>query len=120
MVASIEKAIGPIPVFTAPPFPHAISAANPREYITVKSFQGVVRRELHCPLHQILGIGKNIQGTAERAHADGKILLLQIDSDWSVHRHFMFSDMGTAQFWIEPSDLADGRFDKAWGTTEGS
>jgi hypothetical protein len=28
-------------------------------------------------------------------------------------------DMGAAQFWIEPADLAQGRFDKAWGTTEG-
>jgi uncharacterized protein YwqG len=45
--------------------------------------------------------------------------LLQIDSDTSLHPEFMFCDMGAAQFWIEPADLAMGRFDKAWGTTEG-
>jgi uncharacterized protein YwqG len=45
--------------------------------------------------------------------------LLQIDSDTSLHPEFMFCDMGAAQFWIEPADLAKGRFDKAWGTTEG-
>jgi uncharacterized protein YwqG len=31
----------------------------------------------------------------------------------------IFCDMGVAQFWIEPADLAKGRFDRAWGTTEG-
>jgi hypothetical protein len=120
MVASIERAIGPLPVFTDPGSWDAIKAANPREYIQELRFNsGVVRRELHCPLHQMFGIGKNVQGTAEDAHADGTILLLQIDSDWSVHKHFMFCDMGVAQFWIKLADLADGRFDKAWGTTEG-
>ncbi len=67
----------------------------------------------------LLGAGKSIQGTAEEARADGTILLLQIDSDLSVHEHFMFCDMGVAQFWVKPDDLAAGRFDKAWGTTEG-
>jgi uncharacterized protein YwqG len=120
MVASIETAIGPLPVFTGPGSGAAIEAANPREYIRELHFNsGVVRRELHWPQHQMLGIGKNIQGTAEEAHADGTILLLQIDSDRSVHKHFMFCDMGVAQFWIKPADLAAGRFDKAWGTTEG-
>ena len=120
MVASIERAVGPLPLFTGQGAWNAIKAANPREYIEERHFNsGVVRRELHCPLHQMLGIGKNVQGTAEEAHADGTILLLQIDSDRSVHEHFMFCDMGVAQFWIKPADLADGRFDKAWGTTEG-
>jgi hypothetical protein len=32
---------------------------------------------------------------------------------------FIFCDMGAAQFWIKPVDLAAGRFDKAWGTTAG-
>jgi uncharacterized protein YwqG len=31
----------------------------------------------------------------------------------------MFCDMGAAQFWINPIDLAASRFHKAWGTTEG-
>jgi uncharacterized protein YwqG len=120
-VASIERAIGPLPVFTAGPGSwEAIKAANPREYIEDSRFQnGVVRRELHCPLHQMLGIGKDIQGTAEGEHAAGTILLLQIDSDTLVHKHFMFCDLGVAQFWIEPADLAGERFDRAWATTEG-
>jgi hypothetical protein len=120
MVASIEKAIGPLPVFAGQGAWDAIKAANPREYIQEFHLRsGDVRRELHCPLHQMLGIGKNIQGTAEEARADGSILLLQIDTDLRLHEHFMFCDMGAAQFWIKPADLADGKFDKAWGTTEG-
>jgi uncharacterized protein YwqG len=115
MVASIERAIGPLPIFIGP-------NSNPTEHVYVHELRfqdGSVRREVHCPMHQMLGVGKNIQGTAEEARADGTILLLQIDSDWSVHKHFMFCDMGAAQFWIEPADLVAGRFDKAWGTTEG-
>jgi Domain of unknown function (DUF1963) len=120
MVASIERAIGSLPVFTGPGSWDAIKASNPREYIQELHFRnGSVRREFHCPLHQMLGIGKNIQGTAEEARANGTILLLQIDSDQLVHEHFMFCDMGAAQFWIKPADLAEGRIDKAWGTTEG-
>jgi uncharacterized protein YwqG len=120
MVASIERAIGPLPVFTGPGSWDEVKAASPREYVQELHLQnGGVRREFHCPMHQMLGIGKNIQGTAEEARADGTILLLQIDSDRSVHEHFMFCDMGAAQFWIKPADLAEGRFDKAWGTTEG-
>lgn len=119
-VASIEKAIGPLPFFSGPGSRDAIRAANPREYIEETKFRnGIVRRKLHCPLHQMLGIGKNIQGTAESAHDEGIILLLQIDSDALVHEHYMFCDMGVAQFWIEPADLAEGEFDRAWGTTEG-
>jgi uncharacterized protein YwqG len=121
MVASIEKAIGPLLVFKDPGSRDAIKAANPSEYIHEQHFRdGVVRRELHCPRHQMLGIGKNIQGTAEEARADGTSLLFQIDSDFSVHEHFMFCDMGAAQFWIKPADLAKKRFEKAWGTTEGA
>ena len=61
----------------------------------------------------------DIQGTAGKAHADGLLLLLQIDSDLAVDKEFMFCDMGMAQFWIRPADLAAGHFDKAWATTEG-
>jgi uncharacterized protein YwqG len=115
LVASIEKAIGPLPVFTGPDSWNAIAAAKPREYI----HELHDRRELNLPLHQMLGIATNIQGTASQLQAGGTILLLQIDSDTSLHEHFMFCDMGAAQFWIEPTDLAKGRFKKAWGTTEG-
>lgn len=61
----------------------------------------------------------NLQGTAESARKRGDILLLQINSDTAVYKHFMFCHMGAAQFWIRPEGLAAGRFDKAWGTTEG-
>ena len=71
------------------------------------------------PLHQMLGIGKDIQGTAGRAHSDGLILLLQIDTDMAVDEEFKFCDMGVAQFWIKPADLAAERFNNAWATTEG-
>jgi uncharacterized protein YwqG len=114
-VASIEKAIGPLPVFTGPGSWNAIAAAKPREYI--QELAG--RRDLHLSLHQMLGIATNIQGTAAQLQTAGTILLLQIDSDMSLHEEFMFCDMGAAQFWIEPADLAKERFDKAWGTTEG-
>jgi len=119
MVASIERAIGPLPVFEGPSAGSAIKAAEPREYIILGKYEGKVTRELRCPRHQMLGVGKNIQGTAEEARARGEVLLLQIDSDLYVHRHFMFCDMGAAQFWIRPRDLARSRFDRAWATTEG-
>jgi hypothetical protein len=80
-VVSIERAIGTLPIFVGP-------NSKPTEYVYVHELRfqdGSVRRKVHCPMHQMLGIGKNIQGTAEEARADGTNLLLQIDSDWSVH-----------------------------------
>jgi len=119
MIPSIERAIGPIPVFEGPQARKAIEAAKPREYIQVSSYRGEIVRKLFCPRHQMLGVGKDIQGTAEEAWREDDILLLQIDSDRHVHKHFMFCDMGVAQYWIRPADLAASRFDKAWATTEG-
>jgi hypothetical protein len=115
LVASIESAIGPLAVFAGPGSWNAIAAAQPREYI--HELNG--RRDLNLSLHQMLGVATNIQGTAAQLQAIGTILLLQIDSDISLHKDFMFCDMGAAQFWIEPADLAKRRFYKAWGTTEG-
>jgi uncharacterized protein YwqG len=115
LVASIEKAIGPLPVFTGSDGWTAIKAAKPREYI--HELNG--RQDLQLPLHQMLGIAPSVQGTAAELQAAGTILLLQIDSDTRLHPEFMFCDMGVAQFWIEPDDLVKGRFHKAWGTTEG-
>jgi uncharacterized protein YwqG len=115
-VASIERAIGPLPVFTDPGSRNTIVTTKPREYI--EELHG--RRDLNLPLHQMLGVAPNIQGTATRLQAAGTILLLQIDSDTSLHPEFMFCDMGAGQFWINPADLAKERFDKSWGTTEGS
>lgn len=114
MISSIERALGPIPVFAGPQSWKDIEAAKPREYIHVTPY----RRELVCPMHQMLGVGKNVQGTVEGAWTQGDILLLQIDSDRYVHDHFMFCDMGVAQYWIRPADLIASRFDKAWATTE--
>jgi len=71
------------------------------------------------PAHQMLGIGRDIQGTAGKAHAEGLVLLFQIDSDMAVDEGFVFCDMGAAQFWIKPADLVAGRFNDAWATTEG-
>jgi len=126
MVASIERAIGAsIPVFKkgtrAQEFKQVFKAGNPPEYfLELHMSDGTIRRELNCPQHQMLGFGTNIQGTAEDMHVNGTILLLQIDSDEDrVHDEFMFCDAGAAQFWIEPADLAQGRFDRAWATTEG-
>jgi len=68
----------------------------------------------------MLGVATNIQGTAVQLQTAGTVLLLQIDSDTWLHEEFMFCDMGAAQFWIEPADLAKGKFEKAWGTTEGA
>ena len=122
MVASIERAIGAsIPVVKNGTRAQVFKAGNPPEYISELHMRdGTIRRELICPQHQMLGFGANIQGTAEDMHVDGTILLLQIDSDVDrVHDEFMFCDAGVAQYWIEPADLAEGRFDKAWATTEG-
>jgi hypothetical protein len=118
-IPSIERAIGPLPVFEGPLAWQAIAAAKPREYIRVRSFRGEIVRDLVCPRHQMLGVGATVQGTSEEAWSRGDILLLQIDSDRYVHEHFIFCDMGVAQYWIRPADLAAARFDQAWATTEG-
>jgi uncharacterized protein YwqG len=77
------------------------------------------RRDLRLTRHQMLGAATSVQGTADGMRERGIVPLLQIDSDQGLHKHFMFCDMGMAQFWIESDDLAVGRFERAWGTTEG-
>jgi hypothetical protein len=122
MVASIEQATGAtLPVLNGAGSTEAATSAQALEFVRVQQFRdGTVRRALECPRHQMLGVGKNLQGTAEEHYADGLVLLLQIDSDKAVDSEFVFCDMGAAQFWIKPDDLAAGRFDRAWGTTEGA
>jgi uncharacterized protein YwqG len=122
MVASIERATGAtLPVLNGAGSGEATTSAQALEYVRVKQFRdGTVHRALECPRHQMLGVGKNLQGTAEEHYADGLVLLLQIDSDKAVDSDFVFCDMGAAQFWIKPDDLAAGRFDRAWATTEGA
>ena len=122
MVASIERATGAaLPVLNGAGSGEVVTKAKALEYVRVEKFRdGTVHRALECPRHQMLGVGKNLQGTAEEHYADGLVLLLQIDSDKAVDSDFVFCDMGAAQFWIKPDDLAAGRFDRAWGTTEGA
>lgn len=116
-IASIERATGnAVPVFTnrsqmrSEHFP-------PAAVIEINSTPP--RREIEMARHQMLGAGTDVQGTASAEREAGNILLLQIDSDYGVSEDFMFCDMGMAQFWIRPDDLAAGRFEKSWGTTEG-
>lgn len=114
LTASIERALGtPLPVQSWT----AAGTPEPREYL--QEIRSCEHRNLECPIHQMLGFGKNVQGTAADARDDGDILLLQLDSDLKLHEHFMFCDVGVAQFWIKPEDLAEKRFEKAWATTEG-
>lgn len=125
LIDSIEKAIGPLPHFkgNSPDTWKAIEEISGQEFIHDREYLGPqgphVIRKLNCPMHQMLGIGKNIQGAADEARKAGLVLLLQLDSDLAIHEHFMFCDMGAAQFWIKPDDLVAGRFDQAWATTEG-
>jgi hypothetical protein len=110
---SIERATGqPIPVHArrdaaVHALPVAYYQANPNT------------RGLHIVRHQMLGAATNVQGSAEGARGAGFVPLLQLDTDWGLHRSFMFCDMGMAQFWIRPEDLRDRSFDRAWATTEG-
>jgi uncharacterized protein YwqG len=122
LVASIERATGAtLPVLNGAGSAEVLKSAQALEYVRVEHFHdGTVHRALECPRHQMLGVGKNLQGTAEEHYAEGLVLLLQIDSDKAVDSDFVFCDMGAAQFWIKPDDLAVGRFDRAWGTTEGA
>jgi hypothetical protein len=69
LVASIEKAIGPLPVFTGPDSRDAIDAAKLREYIHELND----RRELNLSLHQMLGVATDIQGTAAELQANAPV-----------------------------------------------
>jgi len=110
---SIERATGqPIPVHdrrdaTVLAMPAAYYQRNPST------------PDVHIVRHQMLGAATNVQGSAEEVRAAGVVSLLQLDTDWGLHRSFMFCDMGMAQFWIRPEDLRDRHFDRAWATTEG-
>ncbi len=117
---SIERALGePVPVLqglrsTPDELQHPAVVSQLPGYLG-----GEPREEISINRHQMLGAATSVQGTADAMHEQGNILLLQIDSDFAVDEDFMFCDMGMAQFWITPQDLRAGRFDRAWGTTEG-
>ncbi|MBR0780652.1 DUF1963 domain-containing protein [Bradyrhizobium iriomotense] len=67
--------------------------------------------------HQMRGAGRDVQGAPREALAVGDVLLLQLDSDWSVP--WMMGDVGVLQYWISVSDLRAGRFDRVRVTLEG-
>jgi uncharacterized protein YwqG len=65
--------------------------------------------------HQMFGTGTEIQGqVAENAD---KTMLLQLGTDDELR--WMWGDVGVMQFWIDPKDMAAGRWDKAFMTFEG-
>lgn len=119
-VASIERATGrPLPVL-ATSAPRDETNKHPAYWLEYHYTNGQPpRREVRIARHQMLGAAINVQNTADAARQAGHVLLLQIDSDYGVDDSFVFCDMGMAQFWIKPEDLAAGRFERAWGTTEG-
>src|SRR5579864_6728586 len=61
LVASIEKATcASLPILSG------VGSSEALEFVRVQQFRdGSVRRDLECPRHQMLGVGKNLQGTAE-------------------------------------------------------
>jgi hypothetical protein len=67
-------------------------------------------------LHQMLGYGTEVQGQAAERQ-ESHVLLMQFDTDKSLG--WMFGDMGNAQFWITPDDLAARRFERVTCTVEG-
>ena len=83
-----------------------------------RSGSGGVREKprIDVTLHQMLGFGTEVQGHAER-QSRTHILLMQFDTDASLG--WMFGDMGNAQFWITPKDLASARFEAVIATVEG-
>jgi uncharacterized protein YwqG len=65
--------------------------------------------------HQMLG---HVPSSQDAMSVDSDtVCLLQLNTDPAID--FMFGDMGEATFWIEPGDLANRRFDKAWATMQG-
>jgi hypothetical protein len=67
--------------------------------------------------HQMLGVGRDVQGAPRHALEVGDMLLLQLDTDWAMP--WMLGDCGVLQYWISVSDLRAQRFDKVRVTLEG-
>jgi uncharacterized protein YwqG len=67
--------------------------------------------------HQMLGVGRDVQGAPRHALKVGDILLLQLDTDWAMP--WMLGDCGVLQYWISASDLRAQRFDRVRVTLEG-
>lgn len=115
-LASIEAATG----VTAPTLDFAADdRAFPAAWVSPPRWSPDAPKSAEIKRHQMLGAASNVQGAAQAARERGDILLLQLDTDWGLDESFMFCDCGMSQFWISPRDLAAGRFDRAWATTEG-
>jgi uncharacterized protein DUF1963 len=79
-------------------------------------FQADKLDRIDTTLHQMLGNGAEVQGQAAERQ-ESHVLLMQFDTDKSLG--WMFGDMGNAQFWITPDDLAARRFERVTCTVEG-
>lgn len=66
--------------------------------------------------HQMFGVGRSIQDEAEVRRAAGEVLLLQLAYDDMMG--WEFGDVGAYRFWIDPADLARGRYERAEVTFE--
>lgn len=95
-------------MFTGPPEAFAALPGEIRELIN-RSY-----RQPTDTWHQMFGPGVNIQDAAE-AYSDHHLLLQLMYDDMVAWR---FGDMGVAQFWIRPEDLAARRWDKVVLTYE--
>jgi hypothetical protein len=71
-------------------------------------------KELRILRHQMLGAPLNVNMNADGMEGVGEVLLLQLESDYSLHKCFI--NGGTVQFWINVADLAAKRFERAYAT----
>ena len=95
-------------MFTGPPEAFAALPGEIRDLIN-QSY-----RQPTDTWHQMFGPGVNIQDAAD-AYGDHHLLLQLMYDDMVAWR---FGDMGAAQFWIRPEDLAARRWDKVVLTYE--
>lgn len=65
--------------------------------------------------HQMFGYGFDYQYRPKEC--EGKLLLLQLNTDYSMF--WMFADCGNIHFFIDPDDLAAGRFENVIVTIAG-
>jgi uncharacterized protein YwqG len=62
----------------------------------------------------MLGAPLNVNMDADSLEGQGEVLLLQLETDYSLHR--LFIQGGTVQFWINAADLVARRFERAYAT----
>ena len=73
-------------------------------------------RGIHIVRHQTLGAATDVQRAAYGASEAGHVLLLQLDSNFVVDESYMYI---MRHGHCAVLDLAAGRFECVWGTTEG-